>query len=466
MKKLIALCIALAAAQVRAVLPSESSYVEFGIPRPPGTTQFTFTFKTTSTSHVRVLLDGVQQGTGYTVALNANQNSSPGGTVTFLVAPDLQVVHIERQVPVTQSCTFSPLSALRASTLEGCFDSIVMQTQQINNDHCKVGETCSATSFVASAETGTNAFAVGANGARIDFGTGANDYASSDGTTVTFAGPTASDSSFSAPTIMADAFYGPISGSVFGSGTSSAASGSNGLSLTQNGARIDFGSGANDYATSDGTTVTFAAPVSTGAITAPGLTLQDITPSLAITGQTSATLRWNITGGASIDGDIGAQSCSLYGYGPTGSQWYLDSDDSVVGGMSLLRLDTQVGGHSMVIEQTGALSQISPATTLVIAGGLQVSSNGTPISGSHRGTLTVDLASIAAGACAADQEITVTGAVTGAECIKGFPSTIPASLIGDCYVSAANTAQLRVCNNSAGAVDPPSLTYSVRTFNP
>ena len=36
--------------------------------------------------------------------------------------------------------------------------------------------------------SGSNAFAVGTNGARVDFGTGASDYASSDGTTVTFAG--------------------------------------------------------------------------------------------------------------------------------------------------------------------------------------------------------------------------------------------------------------------------------------
>jgi len=41
------------------------------------------------------------------------------------------------------------------------------------------------------ANSGTNAFGVGTNGARVDFGAGANDYASSDGTTVTFAGPVA-----------------------------------------------------------------------------------------------------------------------------------------------------------------------------------------------------------------------------------------------------------------------------------
>lgn len=45
--------------------------------------------------------------------------------------------------------------------------------------------------YTAATTTGNNAFGVGTNGARIDFGAGANDYCSSDGTTVTFAGPVA-----------------------------------------------------------------------------------------------------------------------------------------------------------------------------------------------------------------------------------------------------------------------------------
>ncbi len=48
------------------------------------------------------------------------------------------------------------------------------------------------TYVLARASSGNNAFAVNANGARVDFGAGASDYASSDGTTVTFAGPTSS----------------------------------------------------------------------------------------------------------------------------------------------------------------------------------------------------------------------------------------------------------------------------------
>ena len=51
--------------------------------------------------------------------------------------------------------------------------------------------------------------------------------------------------------------------------TSAAASGTNGFACTTNGCRFDLGSGASDYASSDGTTVTFAGALTTsGAFTA------------------------------------------------------------------------------------------------------------------------------------------------------------------------------------------------------
>lgn len=46
-----------------------------------------------------------------------------------------------------------------------------------------------ASGYVSSQTSPGNAFAATSNGGRFDFGAGANDYASSDGTTVTFAGP-------------------------------------------------------------------------------------------------------------------------------------------------------------------------------------------------------------------------------------------------------------------------------------
>ncbi len=77
--------------------------------------------------------------------------------------------------------------------------------------------------------SGNNGFAVTQNGARIDFGAGANDYATSDGTTVTHASPLAA----------------------------TAASGSNAFSLVTTGSRIDTGSGSLDYIASNGTNTVF-----------------------------------------------------------------------------------------------------------------------------------------------------------------------------------------------------------------
>lgn len=52
-----------------------------------------------------------------------------------------------------------------------------------------VGSAFTADQFIAAAGSGTNGLACATNGCRIDFGAGANDYANSDGTTVTYAGP-------------------------------------------------------------------------------------------------------------------------------------------------------------------------------------------------------------------------------------------------------------------------------------
>ena len=58
-----------------------------------------------------------------------------------------------------------------------------------------------AVNYTANAASGTDAFKVATNGARIHFGAGASDYASSNGTTVTFAGPLTTASTFNAAQI-------------------------------------------------------------------------------------------------------------------------------------------------------------------------------------------------------------------------------------------------------------------------
>ncbi len=82
-----------------------------------------------------------------------------------------------------------------------------------------------------------------------------------------------------------------------------------------------------------------------------------------------------------------------------------------------------------------------------------------------RGTATTDVASIAAQTCS-DVAVTVAGAVAGAECAAGPPSALPVGLSASCYVSAANTAQVRLCNVTAAAIDPVNLAYGARAWNP
>lgn len=60
------------------------------------------------------------------------------------------------------------------------------------------GQTVSMLKLTLTQAAGQDALAISNNGARVHFGAGANDYASSDGTTVTFAGPVAVTSDISA----------------------------------------------------------------------------------------------------------------------------------------------------------------------------------------------------------------------------------------------------------------------------
>jgi hypothetical protein len=55
-------------------------------------------------------------------------------------------------------------------------------------DPLTLTSTVTASGFVSTAASGANAVSVSTNGARVDFGAGASDYASSNGTTITFAG--------------------------------------------------------------------------------------------------------------------------------------------------------------------------------------------------------------------------------------------------------------------------------------
>ena len=71
---------------------------------------------------------------------------------------------------------------------------------------------------------------------------------------------------------------------------------------------------------------------------------------------------------------------------------------------------------------------------------------------------TLNFPSMATGACAADQAITVTGANSGDGVAPGWPA-LPAGVFGVMLVSGTNTVTVRLCNLSGVAVTPPGATY-------
>lgn len=92
-----------------------------------------FTFQVTSASDVEVYIDNVKQTTGFTVTINANQATNPGGTVTFLAPPSASAyLKVQRAVPLTQLFALSPYSPFKAKSFENTFDKVTMQIQQVD----------------------------------------------------------------------------------------------------------------------------------------------------------------------------------------------------------------------------------------------------------------------------------------------------------------------------------------------
>jgi hypothetical protein len=74
----------------------------------------------------------VKQTAGYTVAVNANQTVSPGGTVTFAAAPAAaKKVRIERDAPLKQESVWTQYS-MKPGAIEKQLDVGLMQIQQVD----------------------------------------------------------------------------------------------------------------------------------------------------------------------------------------------------------------------------------------------------------------------------------------------------------------------------------------------
>ncbi len=209
-----------------------------------------------------------------------------------------------------------------------------------------------------------------------------------------------------------------------GTVSSSVASGTNAFGVLTNGGRVDFGAGASDYASSNGTTVAFAGPISATNVagTQSGTNTGDIT--LASVGSSPAAA------GASLTNQV-------------------------------LTLQPADGSNPGVVT-TGAQT-IGGAKTF--SGGVVIGAAGTALSDSFAASAAIDFAGVT-DTCEDSSGITVTGAAVNDVCAVGPPAALPhANSWVLCYVSATDTVKVRHCAHGASG-DPAEATYAVRVFDP
>lgn len=113
-------------------------------------TQYSFAFKCFSTDDLRVITDDgdtADTSPSYTVALNADQDANPGGTLTFGTAPgNGYEIYISSNIAAIQETDFRNATTFRAGTIEDWMDrmTLIIQQMQAQVDRClKVGETTS-----------------------------------------------------------------------------------------------------------------------------------------------------------------------------------------------------------------------------------------------------------------------------------------------------------------------------------
>lgn len=105
---------------------SRAEYVANG-----SATNFVFTFKITAGGQVEVYVNEVKRTSGYTVAVNGSQDTTPGGSVTFGVAPgNLDRVRIQRAVAKTQTTVLNPALPYKAKDIEKALDNLEFQIQE------------------------------------------------------------------------------------------------------------------------------------------------------------------------------------------------------------------------------------------------------------------------------------------------------------------------------------------------
>lgn len=118
-------------------LNSENTYTANG-----SQTVFPFTFQILEDSNgnpqnttVNVYVDSVLQSVGFSTVGNSDQEGSPGGNVTFSVAPTAAViVNLKRATPQTQLLSFPLEAKISTTALETAFDKTALLVQENSRD--------------------------------------------------------------------------------------------------------------------------------------------------------------------------------------------------------------------------------------------------------------------------------------------------------------------------------------------
>jgi hypothetical protein len=133
MRSVVAVVLVALAAPALATVSTTASRVDFVA--TGSTTVYTFTFPVLDKTHVEVRVNGFVQSSGVTVVVNANQATTPGGTVTFGAAPAAgATVRLQRVVPMTQTAHYTPYTAFPAATHEAALDKLTQEVQQVDRD--------------------------------------------------------------------------------------------------------------------------------------------------------------------------------------------------------------------------------------------------------------------------------------------------------------------------------------------
>jgi hypothetical protein len=113
------------------------------------------------------------------------------------------------------------------------------------------------------------------------------------------------------------------------------------------------------------------------------------------------------------------------------------------------------GGTAISINPGSGIMTMGSGYTISIGGG----TNG--IVKTDKSSGAIDFPSISAVTCSSQTQ-TLTGAAANDPVACSYPTALSANLTASCFVSATDTVTYRLCNPTAGAIDPASGTFSAR----